>query len=347
MNEHQDSAQEAKQGARNHAGLGMYAARRYVYSLLEQNALKPQDYHQALEICAARPSTIQWRRFLSALLMWLGVLSVVAAVLFFIAYNWTAMGVFGKFALVESFIIGAVACFIKYGGNHVAGKASIFAASIFIGVLLALCGQTYQTGADPWQLFFVWSLMIIPFAYIARFTLLWLFIIFLSNLTVILYFQVANNMFGFAFGVLFGSIVGTFWALFVVNTSALVLWELAVIKCKMTIERWPVQLLAIASAAPIGILVFYDIFDEGRFHAAATVLWLVWIAVMIRVYRYTIRDLFMLTLVCAQVMFVLTILISKYILDDAGSFLFIGLLVIGMGTVSSQWIKKVHKEWQS
>ncbi|NRA38100.1 MAG: DUF2157 domain-containing protein, partial [Planctomycetes bacterium] len=225
------------------------------------------------------------------------------------------------------------------------GKASIFSASIFIGVLLALCGQTYQTGADPWQLFFVWSLMIIPFAIIARFAPLWLFILFLANLTVILYFQISNNVFGFAFGVLFGSIVGTFWALFMVNTIALALWELTAIKYSLKIERWSAQFIAVCSAVPIGILVFYDIFDEDSFNAIATVAWLAWLAAMVWVYRFHIRDLFMLTLVCAQVIFVLTVLIGKYVLDDAGSFLFIGLLIIGMGTLSGHWIKKVHAEW--
>jgi len=32
-------------------------------------------------------------------------------------------------------------------------------STILVGVLLALVGQTYQTGADTWQLFFYWAIL--------------------------------------------------------------------------------------------------------------------------------------------------------------------------------------------
>src|SRR5699024_11365250 len=35
-------------------------------------------------------------------------------------------------------------------------------ASIITGSLLALFGQVYQTGADTWQLFFAWAILITP-----------------------------------------------------------------------------------------------------------------------------------------------------------------------------------------
>ena len=42
-----------------------------------------------------------------------------------------------------------------------------------IGALFAYFGQTYQTGADPWQLFAVWALLALPLCLGARSDVLW------------------------------------------------------------------------------------------------------------------------------------------------------------------------------
>ncbi len=41
-------------------------------------------------------------------------------------------------------------------------QALLLALALNIGALLALVGQTYQTGADPWQLFATWALLLLP-----------------------------------------------------------------------------------------------------------------------------------------------------------------------------------------
>ena len=44
---------------------------------------------------------------------------------------------------------------------------------MLVGGLLALIGQTYQTGADPWQLFALWALLALPWCLGARSDMLW------------------------------------------------------------------------------------------------------------------------------------------------------------------------------
>src|SRR5699024_2163378 len=68
-------------------------------------------------------------------------------------------------------------------------------ASIITGSLLALFGQVYQTGADTWQLFFGWALLITPWVLIARFPALWLLWLGLINACLVLYLDVANLQF--------------------------------------------------------------------------------------------------------------------------------------------------------
>ncbi|TMH00920.1 MAG: DUF2157 domain-containing protein, partial [Betaproteobacteria bacterium] len=46
-------------------------------------------------------------------------------------------------------------------------------ALLGIGGLLAFFGQTYQTGADPWQLFALWALLALPLALAVRGDVLW------------------------------------------------------------------------------------------------------------------------------------------------------------------------------
>ena len=48
----------------------------------------------------------------------------------------------------------------RRGGR--AGKAALLAASLFVGALLALIGQIYQTGADTFEMFAAWAALILP-----------------------------------------------------------------------------------------------------------------------------------------------------------------------------------------
>jgi uncharacterized membrane protein len=46
-------------------------------------------------------------------------------------------------------------------------------ALLAIGGLFAYFGQTYQTGADPWQLFALWAALALPLCLVARSDVLW------------------------------------------------------------------------------------------------------------------------------------------------------------------------------
>ncbi|MCL1477646.1 MAG: DUF2157 domain-containing protein [Marinobacter sp.] len=80
------------------------------------------------------------------------------------------------------------------------GKVALLSTGLLLGGLLALFGQTYQTGADPWQLFFVWMLLLTPFALIGRFAPLWVLWAVLVNLALTLYFQPTGRFSTEAYG---------------------------------------------------------------------------------------------------------------------------------------------------
>jgi len=91
-------------------------------------------------------------------------------IVFWIAANWQTLGRFGRFALLEGFILVMCAGALW----RPAARAPLgLLALLAIGALFAYFGQTYQTGADPWQLFAVWAVLALPLCVAARSDVLW------------------------------------------------------------------------------------------------------------------------------------------------------------------------------
>jgi len=122
----------------------------------EQSRIDAAKLPEALRLSDATPSGSDWHRFLDKLLLGLGVLLAVSGVIFFFAYNWDEMSRLAKFALVQGMIVATLVGVWILGLDNISGKLTLLAAGILVGVLLALVGQTYQTGADTYELFAVW-----------------------------------------------------------------------------------------------------------------------------------------------------------------------------------------------
>src|SRR5690606_12296379 len=134
-------------------------------------------------------------------LLIIGAVALVLSLVFFIAYNWQNIGKMGKFALVEGALVITIALYVALSFRQLRQRFQLIRqlllliASIITGSLLALFGQVYQTGADTWQLFFGWALLITPWVVIARFPTLWLLWLGLINACLLLYLDVANLQF--------------------------------------------------------------------------------------------------------------------------------------------------------
>jgi uncharacterized membrane protein len=321
--------------------------RKQIITLIEQDAIPVDRIGDALQVAGVAPDNKAWRTFIDHLLLWLGGLALAFAVLFFIAYNWDGIGRFAKFSMVEVCIILAVAAYWKLDDHKVAGKVSLLVATILLGVLLALYGQTYQTGADPWQLFFNWALLMLPWAIIGRFPAIWMVWIVLINLTIALYHPVFRGAFGFVFGS--GSDSGLMWSIFIVNTAALIVWEYLARTWQWLSERWAVRMLAVASGVPMTWLVLSSIFTYDNLNGFSGLVWAIWLGMLYFVYRVKKPDLFMLAGTCLSGIVVVISFVAKHVLDGlhAGGFLLLALMVVGMGTGAAVWLRNIHREWQS
>jgi uncharacterized membrane protein len=91
-------------------------------------------------------------------------------VVFWIAAHWDTLGRAGRFGLLQAAIVVFCLGAARRAG---ASRALGLAAWLAIGGVLAFFGQTYQTGADPWQLFAWWAALGLPLAFALRSDVLW------------------------------------------------------------------------------------------------------------------------------------------------------------------------------
>lgn len=116
---------------------------------------------------------LSWERYLNLLFLLLTVGFLSSGVVTFIATNWDYLSDLTKIYGLQTLLLVTVAlgiyCFIRESYRQAKEKLKwktyslFFVASVLIGGLFALVGQTYQTGADAWQLFAVWTLCQLPF----------------------------------------------------------------------------------------------------------------------------------------------------------------------------------------
>jgi uncharacterized membrane protein len=320
----------------------MISKRGRITELIEQGVIPEEKIGEALKAVGAIPSARAWRKFIDQSLLWLGGLFLAAAVLFFIAFNWQDLGRFAKFALVEGLLALAIVVYCRYDARAMAGKVALLGATILLGVLLALYGQTYQTGVDPWQLFFAWALMMLPWAFIGRLPALWIVWLALLNISLILY----HRLFQGPFWIFDASGAMICWQVFILNTLALAVWELLSFKRHRMSPRWPVRLLAMGGGFPITLLVLRAILDHHGTAPAVVPVWLAWLAAVYFVYRNVQPDLFMLAEGCLSGITVIVVFFGKQLLRnaDAGGFLFLALLVVGLGAGAAFWLNHIHRE---
>lgn len=295
-------------------------------------------------------SSETWYHFFIRFTAITSAISLVLALVFFVAYNWMALGKLGKFGLVEAALVLTVLGYalLAHKGLFKLGQpVLLLIASLITGSLLALVGQVYQTGADSWQLFFGWAVLIIPWVIVARLPALWLLWLGLINVSFLFYTSAA--------GFLVNSAVSfdllRLLVLTAVNLMALILGLMAFKdkaqpKLSSRSLHWSLYLVAIVVmfwATRLGLFSVF-LFEKG---VATPISLAAWAAVMAffywRFYRQQI-DLLMLTLLSGSIILVLMVMASQYIaphLGDAALFV-MAFLLIGLTALAVNWLRQLN-----
>jgi uncharacterized membrane protein len=156
-------------------------------SFVAHHGLTRSEIETVFELTSARPSPAELRNVAARGLRLAGLLSLAAGVIFFIAANWNAFALFGRFALVAILLLACVGAALWRPPPQALGRFSLLGAFVVTGALLALFGQTYQTGANVYELFVSWALLGLPFVIAAHWSVVWAAWILVLNVALALY----------------------------------------------------------------------------------------------------------------------------------------------------------------
>ncbi|WP_025652926.1 MULTISPECIES: DUF2157 domain-containing protein [Psychrobacter] len=366
----------------------MTQSRRTIEQLLSQGTLPIEKADTAALFLDVYPSKRTWLQFFDKALLIIGAVALVLSLVLFIAYNWLYMGKLAKFALVEGALVITIALYVALSFRRrfaFVRQLLLLIASIITGSLLALFGQVYQTGADTWQLFFGWAVLITPWVIIARFPALWL--LWLGLINAVTLFYIDTSLF---FGI--GYYYQDFWqftVITVINVIAFYLWlicfedkrgsglsnlktsnlslsdlslssvttdittnskldtfNLASTAAKSSLH-WSTYVVGLLSTYTITYLTISTFFDNKNIllFLVAVSLWLGWCVFMHWRFRKRTTDLLMLTYLSGSVIAVVVFILGKALLSDfdAGGFLLLGLVLIGMSSYAVVWLRKVAR----
>ena len=347
----------------------MSHARRTIEQLLQQDILSLKNAEAAATHLEVYPSKRTWLDFFDKALLIVGAVALVLSLVFFIAYNWQNLGKIGKFALVEGALTITIALYVALSFRRqfqLIRQLLLLIASIITGSLLALFGQVYQTGADTWQLFFAWAILITPWVVIARFPALWLLWLGLINAFLLLYLDVANlqfikyslqNVSQVAILALFNFIAFYSWLIgFDNKTSSSTPYLFHRINVKKSTAQinsaqtnsslhWSTYVVGLLSTFFMTYLAIVTVFDNGNIWATliATIVWLGWCGFMLWQFYQRRLDLLMLTYLSFSIIIVVMFRVGKWLLDDfeGGGFLLLALLLVGMSSAAVVWLRKV------
>ena len=131
----------------------------------------------------------QWGRWSARLLLLIGSALILSGMIYFFAFNWAQLPAMFKLSLVTSVMVG---CTLGAYVNTLAsltGRVLLLSASVSVGVFMAVFGQIYQTGADAYELFMMWSLLILGWTAISRFAAQWMLWIIITNLFLLFWWK--------------------------------------------------------------------------------------------------------------------------------------------------------------
>ncbi|MEN6669557.1 DUF2157 domain-containing protein [Psychrobacter sp. B38] len=349
---------------------------RTIEHLMKQGILPITHADAAATHLGVYPSKRTWLTFFDKALLIIGAVALVLSLVFFVAYNWQTLGKMGKFALVESALVMTIALYVAlfFGRRfrqrfRLIRQLLLLIASIITGSLLALFGQVYQTGADTWQLFFVWALLITPWVVIAYFPALWLLWLGLINASLLSYFEVI----GLPFLKNDFQELCQITVLALVNLVALYGW-LTIFEHKRALPssqlssshanshtdkadnnptdpaqttsalHWSTYVVGLVGAIFMTSLALIAVFDNRPLLVTfiSLTLWLGWCGFMVWQFYKRRIDLLMLTYLAFSLIAVLIFWASKGILDVLGDsgFLALALLLIALSSAAILWLRK-------
>lgn len=137
-------------------------------AMAQTQGLDAERSARLLVDAGAVPSATEWRDALQRFAGIAGVLALGFGAVFFIAANWSVLSPGGRLWLLQALFLTAIAAALWRPPPQPVGRGGLLLAFIGAGALFALFGQTFQTGADVYELFVLWTVLGVPLVLAAR-----------------------------------------------------------------------------------------------------------------------------------------------------------------------------------
>ncbi|MDR3340346.1 MAG: DUF2157 domain-containing protein [Candidatus Symbiothrix sp.] len=277
-----------------------------------------------------------WQKFLRLFFISLGIGFTVSGIVFFFAYNWADLHKFFKIGLAEGLIIVTTSLVLLPKINTNIRKIILTGAGVLVGVLFAVFGQIYQTGANAYDFFLVWTVFITLWVLVSNFAPLWLFYLILINTTLILYSQqVANDW----------SEVFVFTLLFILNTVVLIV---AILLSKhkqlVNVPNWFLNTVALASISYATIGIIIGIFFKYQF-AFPVLIIITAILFGLGIWQgLKTKSRFYLSVIPFSLIIIISALLVK-ISDGEMMLLLVSLFIVVSVTLVIKGLIEIQKKW--
>jgi len=257
-----------------------------------------------------------------------------------VAANWSELGRFVRLGGLQAILLIVALAALHPALSPTARSLVLLLASMLLGALLALVGQTWQTGADPWQLFALWAALMVCWAVAACSVVVWLAWGAIANVALALWAQTladadvwrallaftAFNIFALAMWETAWRRLG--WLRHSAGPRVIASWLLGVLACYTVLHSIGEPILALRGKAGIALACWAVAASGIAFY-----------------YLRARRDLAMLALVLVTVIGVLTVHIALW-LDWGGGMAptqvgVLALLVLAQGALSARWLRRL------
>ncbi|QJR14651.1 DUF2157 domain-containing protein [Usitatibacter palustris] len=317
----------------------------YLNTMAESGALDARALARAREIAGITPDTARWRWFLDRALLTGGALFIASGAIFFVAYNWNELERIGKIALLGALVAGSAGFGIVRGPSTPIGRAAMLGATLATGALLAFIGQTFQTGADPWQLFATWAVLCVPWALAAGSASLWAVLLAIANVAVALYVRNLRGWWWIDSGV---TAMG--YGLVVLNCLALVAAELWLRTVQHEGARVVARLAAVMAIASATLTFMVFVLDRSGRSFADAIVYVVVLSGAYLIYMNYRRDLLIVAVGAFAVVAGVTTVMGRYagdLMSSSAGLLFTALVLVGLSALAATWIRSLARRWEA
>lgn len=276
----------------------------------------PKPDHPFSPLLFIQPAVIQ-------ILQIIGLALIAVSIVYLLAANWWMLPKFVQLFMPQVLLLGSALLSVHFAAREKLRQSLDTVSGLMLGLSLAVIGQIYQTGADSYQLFLLWALLLLPWLYRPNIGVFALFCV-VSQLALYFYFK------------------QSFWLVRAETAYLLSLNLLTGLSLIYALRYYPVlRYLLIAVVVLISVFSMFRFIDSNSIWYLASVLVL---ALLFSAYFYTRQQQLETSLLVAGLALSFSILIfdltDQYLQNSAAGLLVLALLIFGwFAAISALLIK--------